>query len=213
MPIKLEGIGREMRAISTLKNWDKNPRIVVESDMKRLKTQLGYTNDELFKPLIIEEDGTVLGGNQRLKALKEKGVQKVWVFVVHPKDDAERIKIALSDNGRAGRYDEEALRAQVSVADWDEDRQALFKADSSSPINIPAFLEKQATETLGKDAEADKDTTKEKLDTYQNGDQKQVVLFFIEAERDRIEGLFSDARAKLGVDTNSQVILELIGSV
>lgn len=208
--IKLEGMGKEMRPIASLHGWEKNPRVVIESDLKRLKTQLGWTKDELFKPLIIEEDGTVLGGNQRLRVLKEKGVQKVWVFVVHPKNDEERTKYAISDNGRAGAYKEEDLRAQVALADWGEDLQALFKADTSMPMNIPAFLEKKATQTLGKDETADKDTTKEKMDTYLNGDQKQVVLFFLDSEREHIESLFSDARAKLGADSNSEVILQLI---
>lgn len=208
--IKLEGIGKEMRPVASLKGWAENPRVVIESDLKRLKTQLGWTKGELFKPIIILEDGTVLGGNQRLKVLKEMGVEKVWVKIVHPKNEEEKIKYGLSDNGRAGAYREEDLRAQVTLADWDEDMQALFKADTSLPINIPAFLEKRATQTLGKDAEADKDTTKEKMDTYLNGDQKQVVLFFLEKDREHLESLFSDARAKLGAESNSEVILQLL---
>lgn len=208
--IKLEGIGKEMRPIASLKGWAENPRVVIDSDLKRLKTQLGWTKGELFKPIIIMEDGTVLGGNQRLRMLKEMGVEKVWVKIVNPKNEEEKIKYGLSDNGRAGAYKEEDLRAQVAIADWDEDMQALFKADTSLPINIPAFLEKKATQTLGKDESADTDTTKEKMDTYLNGDQKQVVLFFLESERSHIEGLFSDARAKLGAETNSEAILQLL---
>lgn len=64
---------RETRKISELKNWDKNPRGIKKDDFERLKKQIQKLGQ--YKPLLITEDGTVLGGNMRLKAYKELGIE------------------------------------------------------------------------------------------------------------------------------------------
>lgn len=98
----------EMRDIGTLKAWSKNPRKVSVSDFRRLLNQLrkmidvyGIENMQL-KPLICTADGTVLGGNTRLMAFRQLGVEKVEVTVVDAPDDATKLKYALSDNETAG---------------------------------------------------------------------------------------------------------------
>ncbi len=98
---------RETRTLEQLKGWDKNPRAIKKVDFERLKKQI--QNHGQFKPVIITTDGEVLGGNMRLKAYKDLGIAVVWVSVVDPKDDAEKVGIALADNDRAGYYVEDEL--------------------------------------------------------------------------------------------------------
>jgi len=85
--------------------WDKNAREIHPKDFERLKVQIVELGD--YKPIIVEktaEGFTALGGNMRLKAYRELGYKKVWAIVVKPKDDEQRLKLALSDNDRAGYY-------------------------------------------------------------------------------------------------------------
>ena len=104
--------------ISRLRNWDKNPRGIKKADMDRLKRQL--SKHDQFKPVLVTPDGEVLGGNMRLKAMQLLGVKEVWVSVVEPKDDAEKVAIALADNDRAGYWEEDALAELLSsVPDLD----------------------------------------------------------------------------------------------
>ena len=93
--------------INKLKNWDKNPRSINKADFARLKKQIESLGE--YKPLLIIDDGTVLGGNMRLRAYKELGWQKVWVSIVEAETEQEKLEYALSDNDRAGEYDEQAL--------------------------------------------------------------------------------------------------------
>lgn len=93
--------------ITKLKGWDKNPRAIKKDDFERLKRQIQKHGQ--FKPVIVTKDGEVLGGNMRLKAYQSLGISEVWVSVVDPKDEAEKIGIALADNDRAGYYVEEEL--------------------------------------------------------------------------------------------------------
>lgn len=90
-----------------LRGWDKNPRAITKEGYERLKRQIKKKG--IFKPLLVDQDGTVIGGNMRLKALTEMGVEEVWVSQVECKDDDERLEYALSDNDRAGYYLDDEL--------------------------------------------------------------------------------------------------------
>ena len=66
-------------SIDKLHEFEQNSRIVLKTGYDRLKkqTQMGE-----FKPLLVMPDGTVLGGNTRLKVYKDLGLKEVWVSTV-----------------------------------------------------------------------------------------------------------------------------------
>uniref|UniRef100_A0A6M3JVP2 Putative methyltransferase n=1 Tax=viral metagenome TaxID=1070528 RepID=A0A6M3JVP2_9ZZZZ len=121
--------------ISNLKNWDRNPRAIKKEDFERLKRQI--KEHDIYKPLLITSDGTVLGGNMRFKAYKEIGMEQVWVSIVDPKTEAEKLKYALSDNDRVGYYVDQDLAeliqeygVEINLEDYKVDLgQALSLAD------------------------------------------------------------------------------------
>lgn len=90
--------------LSTLKNWKENPREIDERDFEKLVDLLKRYG--LIRPLLVDgRDGTtVLGGNMRLRALRELGVKEVDIAVVKPSSDEEAIEMALIDNAEFGRY-------------------------------------------------------------------------------------------------------------
>ena len=65
----------ETRKISELKNWESNPRTISEESYKELKESINDLGN--FEPLVINVDGTVLAGNQRLRIHKEQGDTEV----------------------------------------------------------------------------------------------------------------------------------------
>ena len=75
--------------IDKLRNWDKNPRGIKEKDFTRLKEQIKKLGE--YKPLLITSDGEVLGGNMRLRAYRDLGKTEVWVSIVEPKTEAEKL--------------------------------------------------------------------------------------------------------------------------
>ena len=96
-----------------LKLWEHNPRSIDKKDFKRLIAQIKKLG--VYKPLIVHKDGTVLGGNMRFRALQEIGAKQVWVSVVDAPSDELKLEYALSDNDRAGQYDEIALAELVQT--------------------------------------------------------------------------------------------------
>ena len=127
----------EIWPIAKLQNWDKNPRTITEKDFERLVAQI--KKHGVYKPLIVNQDGIIVGGNMRFKALQYLEVSEVWVSVVQTKDEAEMLEIALSDNDRAGSYDEEALAEMVSLYPIDTE---LYKIDTGKLMSLEDLTNK-----------------------------------------------------------------------
>src|SRR3990167_5265115 len=124
--------------LSKLHNWQDNPRAIKKEDYERLKTQIKDLGQ--YKPLLVEPDGNVLGGNMRLRAYQDLGIQDIWVSVVEPKNDAERLKYALSDNDRAGYYVEDEL-AELIAKYQDDIDLTQYKVDLREPIDLKTLLD------------------------------------------------------------------------
>ena len=127
--------------ISKCEPWEKNPRGITKKDFERLKKQIRELG--VYKPLIAcIENGKyiILGGNMRIRALMELGHTEVDVSVVEAKTEEEKIKYSLSDNDRAGYYEEEKLAELVfpyiGTLELDD-----FKVDVGSAVDLKSILE------------------------------------------------------------------------
>lgn len=129
MAPKKENSKKEYRNIDQLYNWEKNPRTISDNGLERLKWQIEKLGQ--YKPLIITEEGEVIGGNMRLRAYREMGITNIWVSVVHPKNESEKLEYALSDNDRIGQYDEELLTQMLPDLDVD---MSQFGIDLKDPV-------------------------------------------------------------------------------
>lgn len=121
--------------------WDKNPRKLssmgLENLMKEL-TELGQ-----YKAIIVNsgkywgERGLIAGGNQRYKAMKLMGYEDIIVSLIHPKNENDFIKIALSDNNRAAYMDIDLLGNLLTTVDFDLTRYGI---DISPSLNLNTFI-------------------------------------------------------------------------
>jgi ParB-like chromosome segregation protein Spo0J len=95
--------------LEQLRTWPGNPRQITEARLSDLKRSL--TNDpEMLaaRPLLALPDGTVIAGNQRLRAARELGWSTIPVLTVDL--DWERARLwALRDNNPYGEWHEPAL--------------------------------------------------------------------------------------------------------
>lgn len=125
------------RDISTLHNWEHNPRSMTKDGLERLVKQIKKLG--VYKPLLITEDGTVLGGNMRLQALRELGKKEVWVSVVDAPTEEKKIEYALSDNDRAGKY--EADQLANLIGNFPDVEWADYTVDISDPVAVGGLSE------------------------------------------------------------------------
>jgi len=101
----------EKRRIDELKEFPGNPRKASEKQVKDLDESLKRFN--VADPLVINTDGTVIGGNFRLKRLKEMGIKEVDVRV--PSRELTRKEM-----------EELNLRLNKNTGEWDFDLLANF---------------------------------------------------------------------------------------
>jgi DNA modification methylase len=121
--------------------WEKNPRGVKADDFERLKRQILELG--VYKPLVcFQKNGKyiTLGGNIRIRALRELGQKEVEISIVRPKSEAEKIKYALSDNDRVGYYEEQAL-AELVYPHLAELNLDDFKVDIGKAVELKFIIE------------------------------------------------------------------------
>lgn len=126
-----------LKPITSLIGWDKNPRTIDEAGLNRLKAQLKKFGQ--YKPLLINQDNIVLGGNMRLKAMLELGVNEVWVTVVETHSEQQMLEYALSDNDRAGQYSQELLNALV--IEYPQLKVEQFSVDALPTVSLKDIID------------------------------------------------------------------------
>lgn len=113
----------------------KNPRIITDEKFRRLVERLRKNNLTGIKPLkVYDHNGKyiVLGGNQRLRALRELKVKDVACLLIPQDTPAEILReIVILDNNNDGENDWEALANEwndgelvewgVEAANWSLD--------------------------------------------------------------------------------------------
>jgi DNA modification methylase len=128
--------GKQYAKIAELHEWEKNPRSITAEGMDRLTYQIKRLGQH--SPLIVKEDGTVMSGNMRLKAMRTLGIEDVWVWVI-PKDKENMAEeYALSANDRAGYYEDDLLAKLMPELDIDWSK---YSVDLREPMNLKDFLE------------------------------------------------------------------------
>lgn len=128
----------ETRQLSQLIGWDKNPRTLTKEAFERLKWQITHLNNgQPYKPLLINQDNIVLGGNMRIKAYKELGIDPVEVSVVQTNNESEMWEFALSDNDHVGTTDAEKIMAEAANLniDWSQ-----YAVDINPPKNLQELI-------------------------------------------------------------------------
>jgi hypothetical protein len=102
--------------INLIKPSEYNPRSMSEFDYVSLKKNLQEFG--LVQPLIINNDFTLIGGHQRLKALKELGYKKVNIIQVNLSKEQEKV-LNLSLNKISGDWDQDKLNLLIKEIDDD----------------------------------------------------------------------------------------------
>ena len=114
----------------------KNPRLIKDDRFKKLCQSIKeFPKMMALRPIIIDADSMILGGNMRFKALKELGYKDVpdeWVKRDSELTEAEKQRFIIADNIGFGEYDWDVL-----ANEWDKDDLIEWGLD------IPDFAFKQ----------------------------------------------------------------------
>ena len=81
------------RKLSELRGWELNPRTVDKESFERLKEQIKRLG--VYKPLLINQQNIVLGGNMRLKVFQELKLEEIICSRVLTDNEAQMMEYAL----------------------------------------------------------------------------------------------------------------------
>ena len=120
-----------MIKLNTIKPNPNNPRIIKDSKFEKLKKSIqDFPKMMELRPMVINSDNIVLGGNMRLKALKELGYKEVpeeWVKRAEDLTEDEQRQFIIKDNIGFGEHDWEMLATEWNadeLSDWGLDMPA-----------------------------------------------------------------------------------------
>jgi hypothetical protein len=124
-------------AISSIIPNPNNPRVIKDDKFKKLVNSLkSFPEMANVRPIVVNKDMVVLGGNMRLKAMKEAGWKEVPVEVVDW-DEEKQKEFIIKDNVGFGEWDWEMI-----ANEWDAEQVTDWGLD------IPNFMELPSEDEL-----------------------------------------------------------------
>ena len=124
--------------ISEPKPNEHNPRYINKANFKKLVNSLKEFPKMLeVRPLVVDENMIVLGGNMRLKALTEAGFKEVLIHQVLDWTDDEKNQFIIKDNSSFGSWDWEILANEWNmqkIVDWGVDLPKEMFAEDDDPV-------------------------------------------------------------------------------
>jgi ParB-like chromosome segregation protein Spo0J len=115
--------------INEIKPNPNNPRLIKDHKFKQLvKSIQDFPQMLELRPIVIDENNMVLGGNMRLKACIEAGLTDVPVIHANNLSEAQKKEFIVKDNVGYGEWDFDLLANEWSIQDLD-----------NWGLDIPAF--------------------------------------------------------------------------
>lgn len=142
---------KEFLQIEDLKLWGKNPRSITRKSFTRLKKHLKKYGQ--YKPILVNQDNVVVGGNMRVRAFADLGIKKVWVSIVNTKNEGEMLEYALSDNETFGFWNDQQLAELIQDIEIDV---GDFKVDVKS-VDLDKLLKRFGPNEDSEDDKEDPD--------------------------------------------------------
>ena len=107
--------------ITEIKSNPNNPRLIKDHKFKQLvKSIQDFPQMLELRPIVIDENNIVLGGNMRLKACLEAGLTDVPVIHANNLTEAQKKEFIIKDNISFGEHDWDALANEWNIIELDE---------------------------------------------------------------------------------------------
>lgn len=125
----------EVVKINAVKLNPNNPRIIKDDKFKKLVQSIKDFPEMLnIRPIVVNKDMIILGGNMRFKACKDAGLKEVPIIITDLSEEKQR-EFLIKDNTSGGEWDWEVL-----ANEWDVEELESWGLDIPD-LEIPQFLE------------------------------------------------------------------------
>ena len=123
--------------ITDVKTNKDNPRTISDDKFNKLVKSIKEFPKMLeIRPIVVDSDMIVLGGNMRLKACKEAGLKEIHIIKADDLTEEQKKEFIIKDNVGFGEWDWQDLKDN-----WEEDDLIEWGMD------IPEFFEEEEEES------------------------------------------------------------------
>ena len=151
--------------ISEVKLNPNNPRLIKDDKFIKLVQSIKDFPEMLdIRPIVVNADMVILGGNMRFKACKEAGLKEVPIIIADNLTEEQQREFLIKDNTSGGEWDFEML-----ANEWDVDLLDDWG------LEVPTFATDVDYSIL------DDDDVSDQLEDMTNGVKKAIQIEF-EAE-------------------------------
>jgi ParB-like chromosome segregation protein Spo0J len=172
-------IETKLYKISEIKPNPNNPRIIKDDKFLKLVNSIKEFPEMLkIRPIVINEDNIVLGGNMRLKACKEAKLKEIPVIMASELTEAQQREFIIKDNIGFGEWDFQDL-----AQNWDSEELETWGLDFPIFMNEPNYEdligdEKNKPATLKITFESPEQLQKAEIDIQELLDRKYKGAYF-----------------------------------
>ncbi len=173
----------EQVKLSKVKNNPNNPRLIKDYKFKKLVNSIKEFPEMLkIRPIVVNEDMIVLGGNMRLKACREAGLKEVFIIKVSELTEEQQREFVIKDNSGFGEWDWDML-----ANEWDNAQLNEWGLDVWQP-------DKEVDYSILNDIDLD-----EKVDNMYQQTKKSIILEYPADGFEIIKKLYDKLKSE-GVD-------------
>ena len=114
----------ELKKISDIKLNPNNPRLIKDDKFKKLVQSIKDFPEMLdIRPIVVNKDMIILGGNMRYRACKEAGIKEIPVIITDLSEEKQR-EFLIKDNTSGGEWDWDMI-----ANEWDTEELVEWGLD------------------------------------------------------------------------------------
>lgn len=180
--------------ISEVKKNPDNPRLIKDYKYQKLVRSLKDFPKMLeLRPIVVNRDMVILGGNMRYRASIDAGLKEVWIKIAELTPEQEK-EFIIKDNSSFGEWDWDTLANEWDIEnlkDWGLDLPTVYFDDDEEP-------------------KFDQEELSQELDAYINANIKQIVLHYNTEDYEAMMENLETLKEKENIDDNSKLVKILI---
>jgi DNA modification methylase len=121
----------QLTKISEIKLNPNNPRLIKDDKFTKLVQSIKDFPEMLdIRPIVVNSDMVILGGNMRFKACKEAGLKEVPVIIADSLTEEQQREFLIKDNTSGGEWD-----FQMLTNEWDSEQLEAWGLDLPIDFN------------------------------------------------------------------------------
>ena len=181
--------------ISDIKSNPNNPRIIKDDKFKKLVESIkGFPEMANVRPIVVNTDMIVLGGNMRLKAMKEAGWKEAPIQIVDW-DEQKQKEFIVKDNVGFGEWDWDEL-----ANNWDESELNDWALD--------VWVNKETDDLLAFGEHAEEETEKSPKITDEGYSLFEIVM--LHENKVHLFDILNKVKKEFLFDKTEDALMEII---